>query len=297
MTWNGVSERVSARVAVSVRVADAVVFGTLRSVHGDRLTIEAEAEFPAGEPAELRIELTPHAGTAFVHGHVDRRLLTGVDEQSRFVVRVTEVPPDDDVRFRAWIEQMRTGGTVKDFSVFSDSRRSVVHSQTRASEARQALASMDTRSVTRALQDRTSSVTGGGGRDRIREALRKVLARRVGAGSRPEVREGEPTYTVEAGSEGVEVQVTWTDAAVFQEDLKDMLFHHALVLREQGTPLPDAGPMLVRIRHGELDLLCAAGVIDHGPLGATFKLILDGKRLATLLRVRAAEPARVAASG
>lgn len=177
MEWTSVDERVDIRTAAAVRVGGVAAFGTLHWIAGDRLMIEVDGSFPAGEPAEIRLDLTPMPGTALVVGSVHRQLVTAEDEMERFVFRVVSVAEEDAERLTAWIAQVRVGGTVKDFSTLSAIRRARAPQST-WSEARVVLGRIDAR-VRPAPTVPQTEAGPESPNDRVRSALREVTSRRL----------------------------------------------------------------------------------------------------------------------
>jgi hypothetical protein len=173
MEWLAQEERLDVQVSVAVRVGGTVAFGTLLWLDGGRLLIEVDGDFQDGETAEIRLDLTPLAGTALIHAQVHRQLVTAPDEMARFVFRPSTVADDDAERFQGWLGQMRVGGTVKDLSTLSNSRERAPQStwHERHATLQRVDARLRTTPAPAAGADRPS--------EQVRNALREVARRRL----------------------------------------------------------------------------------------------------------------------
>ena len=106
--------------AVAVQSGSTFVFGQVVGVSGSRWQVEADLALEPGTSIDVRVELTPLAGTALASVVVIRPLHVADGEIRRYLVEVANIADEDRQRCAGWLESMQTGGTLSTFSGLSD---------------------------------------------------------------------------------------------------------------------------------------------------------------------------------
>jgi hypothetical protein len=206
---------VHVRSSAAVRVPAGLIFGTLHWVEPAALMIEVDAEISVGETVDVRIDLSPHGGTALLEGCCRRVVPTAAGEVGRFVLGIQRMSEDDRRRFTTWLRQTSAGGTLSDFSLLSVASYADhgTMRQVAPSEQRQAMQRIDeklarsdpgARPARDPFSGASSSLTENqAARAGLRNALRRAIAGESRAAGAPPPRPteaGRPGSSVPPGS-------------------------------------------------------------------------------------------------
>ncbi len=118
------------------------------------------------------------------------------------------------------------------------------------------------------------------GSDKARSVPPGVSPPSVPPATHPPVR--DPVYATTTTKSATWMEVRWHDRDVFERDARLQLCNYILVLVKDRDPLPDHEPLVIVVRHGDLQVECAASIKAMGPNGATYRLLLDALQLERL---------------
>jgi hypothetical protein len=295
--------RVYVRASVGVRLPDGLHFGTLKWVERDVLLLEVDAQAPVGTHAEVRLDLTPHSGTALVEGVCRASPAVAAGEMARLLVGIVKVAADDRKRFEAWLVHSARGGTLSDFSLVSTATdgdlSTMGHADAEA--ARKALENLDRKlgsaSGPRRLPGVATSggsvtpVGGGPGRDAMRTALRRALVGQSTAAGAPPPRTvpaapppaekratagrsgDDPRWSVMRVGSTTFVEVAWTSPVALAFDWFNHLSQGRLELKGfDGGEV--SGAVRAVLRHADIVVEATLAPLASGEEATAFRLEL-----------------------
>jgi hypothetical protein len=320
-TANG--ERIRVRANVAVRSDQRLQFGRVLWVEPERILLQLEQPLEPNELAEMRVDLSPLPGTALAKGIVLRELPRADAEVPRYLLRLTGVAPDDRLRWQAWLEEKRVGGTLSHVSEIGNSQNPLQSGYTPIAEAERAAALNRMRGKSSSshpsshgsnswlTSDVQESVSGRAAmRDALKSAIRRtteteppgrvVASRAVAEGTalppaRPgptpragvplvQPRASDPTWTSSELKGNTYVEIRWISAEVFSYDVHSQLVALTLSLPASSQPFPTKPPIHVFLRHDPVMIQCTAMPVAQAPDHASYRLDLSASHLAELRR-------------
>lgn len=184
------AERITVRASTGVQGGGSLNFGKLVWLEGARLHVQVDCSLKPMDPVVLKVDLQPVPGNAMLHGTVMRALPTAQGEPTAYLVRLDSVASDDQVRWHQFLKVKRSGGTLSDLSDVHDGSGAMkaTYSSVAERERRAALERMGGgvkhpsgvgggATPSSAATWSSSSLSEGGGRAAMRDALKAALTR------------------------------------------------------------------------------------------------------------------------